>query len=144
MDSNRLQRVALYARYSSDAQSEASIEDQLRICRVRAEREGWQVAGVYTDAAISGATSLRPGYQELLVAVRGGGLDLVLAESLDRFSRDQEHIAAFYKQTTFAGVRIVSQNRLVSFSGMATAPPGMIKRGPIVYTVPSAVTRLIR
>jgi DNA invertase Pin-like site-specific DNA recombinase len=108
MDSDRLQRVALYARYSSDAQSEASIDDQLRICRVRAEREGWQVAGVYTDAAISGATSLRPGYQDLLVALRGGGLDFVLAESLDRFSRDQEHIAAFYKQAMFAGVRIVT------------------------------------
>jgi hypothetical protein len=51
---------------------------------------------------------LRPGYQDLLVAVRGGGLDLILAESLDRFSRDQEHIAAFYKQAAFAGVRIVT------------------------------------
>ena len=26
-------RVALYARYSSDAQRDASIEDQLRLCR---------------------------------------------------------------------------------------------------------------
>jgi site-specific DNA recombinase len=38
--------VALYARYSSDQQNAASIEDQLRICRERAEREGWQVVSV--------------------------------------------------------------------------------------------------
>ena len=34
--------------------------------------------------------------------------DMIVAESLDRFSRDQEHIAAFYKQMTFAGVSIVT------------------------------------
>lgn len=33
-------RVALYARYSSSMQSEASIEDQERLCRERARREG--------------------------------------------------------------------------------------------------------
>lgn len=101
-------RVAIYARYSSDRQSEASIEDQLRICRVRAQREGWVEAHVYSDAAISGATTDRPGYQALLTALRQGGIDIVLAESLDRLSRDQEHIAAFYKQAIFAGTRIVT------------------------------------
>ncbi len=32
----------------------------------------------------------------------------MLAEALDRISRDQEHIAGFYKQLTFAGVRVVT------------------------------------
>ena len=40
-------RCALYARYSSDQQSAASIEDQFRICRQRVEREGWKVVGTY-------------------------------------------------------------------------------------------------
>ena len=40
-------RAALYARYSSDQQSSASIADQQRICRERALREGWHVAKVY-------------------------------------------------------------------------------------------------
>ena len=101
-------RVALYARYSSDAQREASIDDQLRICHARAAREGWRIAHEFTDAALSGATTLRPGYQDLLAAIREGGIEMVLAESLDRFSRDQEHVAAFYKQAAFAGVRIIT------------------------------------
>ena len=40
-------RVALYARYSSDNQREASIEDQFRICREQAKREKWKVVGTY-------------------------------------------------------------------------------------------------
>lgn len=60
-------RVALYARYSSDNQRAASIEDQFRICRERAEREGWDVVSTYKDAGISGASMiLRPGIQTLL------------------------------------------------------------------------------
>ena len=39
--------VALYARYSSDNQRDASIEDQLRLCRERAEREGWRIVDSY-------------------------------------------------------------------------------------------------
>lgn len=47
-------RVCLYARYSTDLQNAASIEDQLRICREPAEHEGWQVVATYQDAAVSG------------------------------------------------------------------------------------------
>jgi site-specific DNA recombinase len=101
-------RCAIYARYSSDSQREASIEDQVRICRVQAEREGWRVVELFTDYAVSGATTLRPGYQALQQAMRAGAVDVVLAESLDRLSRGQEHVAGFYKQARFAGVRIIT------------------------------------
>ena len=65
-------RVALYARYSSDLQRDASIDDQLRVCRARVEREGWCVNQTFTDSATSGATTLRHGYQALLAALRSG------------------------------------------------------------------------
>jgi DNA invertase Pin-like site-specific DNA recombinase len=99
-------RAALYARYSSDNQRDASIDDQLRVCRARLDREGWRPVGTFTDHAVSGATTLRSGYQDMLSAIRAGGVDIVVAESLDRFSRDLEHIAAFYKQASFHGVRV--------------------------------------
>lgn len=54
-------KVAIYARYSSDNQRDASIADQLRVCRLHAEKQGWQVVEEYTDHAISGASLLRPG-----------------------------------------------------------------------------------
>ncbi|RVG06480.1 recombinase family protein [Sinorhizobium meliloti] len=101
-------KVALYARYSSDNQRDASIEDQLRICRARAEREGWMIVDSYTDRAISGASLLRPGVQELIADGLKRRFDLILTESLDRLSRDQEDIAGFYKRMRFAGVSIVT------------------------------------
>jgi site-specific DNA recombinase len=58
-------RVALYARYSSDLQRDASVEDQLRVCRARADREGWTVVDSFADRAISGATNVRPEFQRL-------------------------------------------------------------------------------
>ena len=52
-------RAVIYARYSSDNQSDSSIEDQVRQCRRRIEQEGWSLSEVYSDAAISGATTQR-------------------------------------------------------------------------------------
>ncbi len=87
-------RVALYARYSSDNQSESSIEDQFRLCREHAGRERWKIVGTYHDAAISGASMiLRPGIQSLLQDAQRGRFDVVLGEALDRISRDQADVA---------------------------------------------------
>ncbi len=40
-------RVALYARYSSDNQSVASIEDQFRVCREHTVRGRWEITKVW-------------------------------------------------------------------------------------------------
>ncbi len=101
-------RAALYARFSSDLQRDASITDQLRICRAHAERLGWTVVETYADRAISGASLVRPAFQKLLDDARKGRFDVVIAEALDRLSRDQEHIAGFYKQLVFAGIKLVT------------------------------------
>gem|GEM_PF-4479058 len=49
-------RAALYARFSTDLQRDASIEDQLRSCRAFATKQGIEVVEVYSDRAISGAS----------------------------------------------------------------------------------------
>lgn len=59
------QRVALYARYSSDLQSDASIEDQVRLCSEHAKKNGWTVVECYSDAGMSGASLMRPGIPPL-------------------------------------------------------------------------------
>ena len=101
-------RVAIYARYSSDNQRDASIEDQIRLCREHAEQQGWRVVESYADHAISGSSLLRPGIQGLLTDAAASKFDVILAEALDRLSRDQEDIAGLYKRMRFAGVRIVT------------------------------------
>jgi site-specific DNA recombinase len=102
-------RVALYARYSSDNQSECSVEDQFRLCREHAQRERWKIMGTYHDAAISGASViLRPGIQTLLQDAQRGLFDVVLGEALDRISRDQADVATLFKHLRFANVSIVT------------------------------------
>ena len=102
-------RAALYARYSSDQQNAASIADQQRLCHERAEREGWQIEASYADAAISGSSMiLRPAVQKLLADAQAGKFDIVLAEALDRVSRDQADVATFYKHLQFARVPLVT------------------------------------
>src|SRR5260370_35272813 len=90
-------KVALYARYSSENQRDASIEDQLRLCRLHAEKQGWTIVDSYTDRAISGASLLRPGIQELIQDATRGRFAIVLAEAMDRLSRDQGGIAGLFK-----------------------------------------------
>jgi site-specific DNA recombinase len=101
-------KVAIYARYSSDNQRDASIADQLRVCREFAARQGWTIVREFTDHAISGATLLRSGFQALMRDALNGRFDIVLAEALDRFSRDQEDTAGLFKRLTFASVSIVT------------------------------------
>ena len=101
-------RVAIYARYSTDLQSQSSIEDQIRLCEERAGKEGLTVLQSYTDHAVSGASLMRPGIQMLMQDAAQGAFDTVYAEALDRISRDQEDIAAVYKRLTFAGIKLVT------------------------------------
>lgn len=100
-------KYAIYARYSSDLQSAHSIEDQVRICRERIEQTGGTVAEIYTDAAISGAFIInRPGIKNLLDDERKGRFDRVMAEALDRISRDQEDIASIFKRLSHLDIEI--------------------------------------
>lgn len=98
-------RIAAYARYSSDSQREASIEDQLRNCRARCLREGWPAPEVLADSAMSGMRHDRPAYQRLLAEAHR--FDVILVDDLSRFGRDKEEVGRAVKRLTFAGVRLV-------------------------------------
>ncbi len=101
-------RAAIYARYSTDLQTDASIEDQHHLCARLITGNGWREAETYADHAISGSTHLRPAYQRLMEDARNHTFEVVVAEGLDRIARDQEHIAAFFKQMQFQGIPIVT------------------------------------
>lgn len=105
-------RAALYARFSTDQQSAASTEDQLRICRATAERLGAEVVGEFEDAGISGsAMANRPGLQALLRLARAKGFDLLIAEHTDRLSRGGGDSWAIFEDLKALGVRYVTVNQ---------------------------------
>lgn len=105
------QACAIYARYSSDKQSPASIEDQVRTCREDARREGWRVLDdhTYSDEAVSGATDDRPALKRLLelATSRERPFGVILMDDTSRLSRDLEHSLGICKRLKFAGVRVV-------------------------------------
>jgi len=101
-------RAAIYARFSTDLQRSESIQDQEHLCRALANRHGWEVVGVFGDRGMSGASTFRPGYQDMLRAAQHGEFQVLVAEALDRLSRDQEDVAGLFKALSFAGVKIVT------------------------------------
>jgi DNA invertase Pin-like site-specific DNA recombinase len=107
-------RTAIYARYSSENQRDASIEDQIEMCRRYAAAQGWQVVAVFNDRAISGTTLERPGYQDLLAAARRGAFDVIVVEALDRLSRKLSEIARLHDELQFTriGLHAVSLGRV--------------------------------
>ena len=101
-------RAVIYARFSSDMQRDTSVRDQIASCAAYAEARGWRVTGHYTDHAMSGATAHRPDYQRLLSELGAGAFDVVVVETLDRLSRDQEDTAHFCKRAGYHDIEIHS------------------------------------
>lgn len=65
------------------------------------------LSAIYADHTIIGSICMRPGYQKLLEDAREGQFQLVIAEALDRMSRDQGDVAALYKHLRFASAKLV-------------------------------------
>lgn len=59
-------KAVIYARYSSDNQTEASIEGQLRECMEFAERAEIDVVGNYIDRALTAKTDNRAEFQRMI------------------------------------------------------------------------------
>ena len=99
-------RAAIYARFSTDMQRDASIDDQVRTCRDYAKRQGLEVIEVFSDKAMSGASLMRSGIQNMLRSAANRQFDIVISEALDRLSRNQADIASVYQKLEFQSVAI--------------------------------------
>ncbi len=103
-----MNKYAVYARYSTEMQNEKSLEDQIRDCQKHIDAEQGATYEIYTDRAMSGASRFRPNYQKLLSDAAEGKFQFVVAEALDRLSRDQEDLAALFKHVLFHDVTLIT------------------------------------
>jgi DNA invertase Pin-like site-specific DNA recombinase len=106
-------RCAIYSRYSSDMQREASIEDQERNCRKETAKRGWTIneALVKADKAKSGATLRgRHGLQELIAAakMKPRPFDYLLVDDMSRLSRYQPEQRLVIDTLRHHGVGVLS------------------------------------
>lgn len=111
MDSKGLTdlRIGAYARFSSDAQRDSSIEAQFRLIREFVERHGGLLRDelMFADRAVSGTKSSRDGYDRLWKLIEAKAIDVIIAESADRFSRDLGNSDRLWKLCRYHDVRIV-------------------------------------
>ena len=107
-------KAVIYARYSSDAQTENSIEGQLRECKDFAEKNGITVLNSYIDRALSVKTDNRPEFQRMIKDSAKHLFDVVIVWKLDRFARNRYDSAHYKAVLRKNSVKVVSATEPIS------------------------------
>jgi site-specific DNA recombinase len=106
-----MKRAAIYARFSSELQSESSIDDQIALCRTFCIREGFAIAAEHSDRALSGASVHgRAGLAALREDVIARRCDVVVVEDFDRLSRGMGDLPKLWEEMQFSGVQLIAVN----------------------------------
>ena len=103
-----MKTAVIYARYSSDNQSEQSIEGQLRVCEEYANRNDILILDTYIDRAMTGTNDNRADFQRMIKDSGKHEWNYVLVYKLDRFSRDKYATAVHKKTLKDNGVKLIS------------------------------------
>lgn len=113
----------LYMRYSSDRQTEQSIEGQLRELIAYCKYHSYRVAAIYVDRAISAHASMdkRPAFQQMLSDSARSSWKTVLVYKLDRFARNREDSAIARMRLRKNGCNVESAKE-----GISKNPEGVI------------------
>ena len=111
-------KAVIYARFSCDKQRDASIDDQLRLCRQYCETHQYEIVQEYTDYAESGMSDDRPQFLRMIHDADKGGFEVLVVWKLDRFARNQRDTYVYEAELDRCGVRIESVMEKISGKGM--------------------------
>ncbi len=117
-------QCVIYARYSSLAQRDQSIEDQVAACERWAASHGLSVYDVYADRHISGTTDSRPAFQQMIKDASQGAWATVVVYKVDRFARDKADAAIYRRKLRELGVSVES-----AMEAIPDGPEGIILEG---------------
>jgi site-specific DNA recombinase len=109
-------QAALYARVSSDQQSEAkTIESQVADLRTRIAATGVTLSPEleFIDNGYSGATLIRPALERLRDVAAAGGIAQLYVHCPDRLARNYAHQVLLLEEFLRAGVEVIFLNREV-------------------------------
>jgi len=103
-------KVAIYARYSSENQSDKSIDDQIRVCKgyITAHDMSVEDKHIYVDEAISGSVINRPALQTLQIAAENKEFEAVVVDDLSRLSRSNHQMLTIVLKFNYLQIKIVS------------------------------------
>ena len=103
-----MKNAVIYARYSSDKQTEQTIENQIRICTEYANSNEMSIVGVYADQGKSGRDDNRPEFQKMLHDSKLQKFDTIIVYMLDRFMRNTYLAMTTEHQLQEYGVELIS------------------------------------
>lgn len=95
-----------YYRFSSHSKNDASIDQQRELAHEWADAHGFKIVQKYEDAAISGTTDARPGFQQMLSEVAKIRPHTLIMWKTDRLGRDKYVLAMAKKKIRDAGCEI--------------------------------------
>ena len=116
-----MKTAVIYARYSSDSQTEQSIEGQLRVCEEYAQKNNILILNTYIDRAMTGTNDNRPDFQRMIKDSSRKEWNYVLVYKLDRFSRNKYETAIHKKTLKDNGVKVLS-----AMENIPDTPEGII------------------
>lgn len=116
-----MKKAVIYARYSSDTQTEQSIEGQLRVCQNYAKNNNLLIVDTYIDRAMTGTNDMRPDFQRMIKASSKRQWEYVIVYKLDRFSRDKYEMTIHKHTLKENGVKLVS-----AMENIPDSPEGII------------------
>ena len=116
-----MKTAVIYARYSSDRQTEQSIEGQLHVCQDYAQRNDIVIVDNYIDRAMSGTNDNRPAFKQMLKDSAKKQWNYVIVYKLDRFSRNKYENAIHKKTLRDNGVKLLS-----AMENIPDTPEGII------------------
>src|SRR5262249_61394503 len=131
--------TALYARYSSEGQREASIEDQFRNCEGFVQREsGWKIVKRYCDKGISGTKDKegRDGYRAMLEAAKARQFDVLLVDDLSRLTRNEAELIQTRERLKFWRGAVIGGSGGVDTAQKGHKVPGSVRRPPHAEVLP--------
>ncbi len=108
-----MKTAVIYARYSSDSQTEQSIEGQMRVCEEYAKSHDILILNTYIDRAMTGTNDRRPDFQRMIQDSSRKEWDYVLVYKLDRFSRNKYETAIYKKALKDNQVKVLSATEYI-------------------------------
>jgi len=126
-------RAAIYARVSTNNGQDPHM--QTRELREYCKRRGWEIAGEYVDAGISGSKEHRPQLDALLAACRKRLVDAVVVYRYDRFARSLRQLVNALEEFRSLGIEFISLHE-----GVDTSTPN----GRLVFGIFASIAEFER
>jgi DNA invertase Pin-like site-specific DNA recombinase len=126
-------RAAIYARVSTNNGQDPHM--QIRELREYCQRRGWEIAGEYVDAGVSGTKQNRPQLDALLASCQKRCVDAVVVYRYDRFARSLRQLVNALEEFRSLGIEFISLHE-----GVDTSTPN----GRLVFGIFASIAEFER